>query len=44
MYQRLHNILNTAVIYTEIKGVCRYGITNADAVIHLIHIVYGIEK
>lgn len=42
MYQRLQKILNTGVIYTEIKGVCRYSITNADAVIHLIHLGNGI--
>lgn len=34
-------IINTGVVYTEIKGVCRYSITNADAVINLINLVNG---
>jgi hypothetical protein len=41
MYERLQKILNTGVIYTEKKGVCRYSITNADAVINLINLVNG---
>lgn len=41
MYQRLQKIINTGVVYTEIKGVYRYSITNADAVINLINLVNG---
>ena len=44
MYERLQQILKTGVIYTEKKEkgvVCRYSITNADAVINTINLVNG---
>jgi len=41
MFERLVKILNTGVIYKEKRGVCRYSITNADAVINLINMVNG---
>lgn len=41
MYERLQKILNTGSIYTEKRGVCRYNITNAEAVIYLINLVNG---
>ena len=42
MYEKLQNILNTGVIYSEKKkGVCRYSITNADGVINAINLVNG---
>lgn len=41
MYEKLQKILNTGVIYAEKTGVCRYNITNADAVIKVINLVNG---
>lgn len=41
MYERLQQILKTGVIYEEKNGVCRYSITNADAVINVINLVNG---
>ena len=41
MYEKLKQILNTGVIYVEKRGVCRYSITNADAVINIINLVNG---
>jgi LAGLIDADG endonuclease len=41
MYERLHKILNTGVIYEEKSGVCRYSITNAEAVINIINLING---
>ena len=44
MYDRLREILGTGVIYIEKKAkgeVCRYSITNADAVIKTINLVNG---
>lgn len=41
MYERLQKILNTGVIYSENRGVCRYSITNADEVINVINHVNG---
>ena len=41
MYEKLQKFLNTGVIYTEKTGVCRYSITNADAIINLINKVNG---
>ena len=41
MYERLHGILNTGSINIEKTGVCRYSVTNADAVINLINLVNG---
>lgn len=33
--------MQTGIIYTEKKGVCKYTISNADAVIELINLVNG---
>jgi len=41
MYEKLQKILNTGVIYSEQRGVCRYSITNADMVIKTISLVNG---
>lgn len=41
MYESLRSILNTGSINLEKTGVCRYSITNADAVINLINLVNG---
>nr|YP_010734769.1 hypothetical protein P8516_mgp12 [Diaporthe caulivora]WEH01742.1 hypothetical protein [Diaporthe caulivora] len=41
MYERLQGILNTGSINFEKTGICRYSITNADAVINLINMVNG---
>jgi len=41
MYERLVQILKTGVIYEEKRGVWRYSITNADAVINIINLVNG---
>ena len=41
MYEKLQKILNTGVIYSEKRGVCRYSITNADKVINVINLVNG---
>lgn len=41
MYERLQQILNTGVISTEKTGVCKYSITNADAVAKTINLVNG---
>jgi len=41
MYKKLQSILNTGAIYTEKTGVCRYSVTNAEAVINLINMVNG---
>ena len=42
MYERLPSILKTGSIYVENNGqVCRYSITNADAVINIINLVNG---
>ena len=41
MYENLQKILNTGAIYSEKRGVCRYSITNADAVINTINLVNG---
>lgn len=41
MYERLQSILNTGSINTEKTGICRYSVTNADAVINLINLVNG---
>lgn len=41
MYEKLQKTLNTGVIYSEKKGVCRYSVTNADEVIKLINLVNG---
>ena len=41
MYERLQKILNTGSIYEEKRGVCRYSITNAEAVIRMINLVNG---
>ena len=41
MYEKLQKILNTGIIYSEKRGVCRYSITNADAVIKTINLVNG---
>jgi len=41
MYERLQGILSTGSINTEKTGICRYSITNADAVISLINMVNG---
>ena len=41
MFERLLKILNTGVIYKEKTGICRYSITNADAVINIINKVNG---
>jgi hypothetical protein len=41
MFAKLQRTLNTGVIYTEANGVCRYSVTNADAVIKIIHLVNG---
>jgi hypothetical protein len=41
MYEKLQEILNTGVIYSEKRGVCRYSITNADKVINVINLVNG---
>ena len=41
MYEKLQKILNTGVIYSEKRGVCRYSITNADEVINIINLVNG---
>ena len=41
MYEKLQKILNTGTIYSEKTGVCRYSITNADAVINTINLVNG---
>ncbi|UYZ01805.1 LAGLIDADG family homing endonuclease (plasmid) [Peribacillus frigoritolerans] len=41
MYERLQGILSTGSINIEKTGICRYSITNADAVINLINMVNG---
>jgi hypothetical protein len=41
MYEKLQKILNTGSINVEKKGVCRYSITNAEAVISIINLVNG---
>jgi hypothetical protein len=41
MYDKLKQTLGTGVIYREKNGVCRYSITNADAVINVINLVNG---
>jgi len=41
MYERLQGILGTGSINIEKTGICRYSITNADAVINLINMVNG---
>jgi len=41
MYEKLQSILDTGAIYTEETGICRYSVTNADAVISLINKVNG---
>lgn len=41
MYERLQGILKTGSIYIEKRGVCRYSITNAEAVINLINMING---
>jgi len=41
LYEKLRKILNTGVIYEEKTGVCRYSVTNADAVINIINLVNG---
>jgi hypothetical protein len=41
MYEKLHDILKTGSINTEKTGICRYSITNADAVINLINMING---
>jgi len=41
MYEKIQKILNTGVIYSEQRGVCRYSITNADMVIKTISLVNG---
>jgi len=41
MYQKLQETLNTGAIYEEAGGVCRYSITNADAVINIINRING---
>lgn len=41
IYEKLQKILNTRIIYSEKRGVCRYSITNADAVINTINLVNG---
>lgn len=41
LYNKLRKILKTGVIYIENTGVCRYTISNADAVINLINQING---
>ena len=41
MYEKLQVILKTGIISIEKRGVCRYSITNADAVINLINMING---
>jgi hypothetical protein len=41
VYEKLQKILNTGVIHSEKRGVCRYSITNADMVINTINLVNG---
>ena len=41
LYEKLQKTLDTGVIYSEKTGVCRYSITNADQVIHVINLVNG---
>lgn len=41
LYKKLSQILQSGIIYTEKRGVCRYTISNANAVIKLINLVYG---
>ena len=41
LYNKISQILQTGIIYTEKRGVCRYTISNADAVIKLINLVNG---
>lgn len=41
MFEKLQKILNTGSIYMEKRGVGRYSITNADAVINVINLVNG---
>lgn len=40
-YDKLKEVLNTGSIYKEKNGVCRYRITNAEAVIRVINLVNG---
>lgn len=41
LYEKLKEILNTGVIYTETTGVCRYSITNWEAVTNVINLING---
>lgn len=41
LYNKISQTLQTGIIYSEKRGVCRYTISNADAVIRLINIVNG---
>lgn len=41
MYEKLKSRLESGVVYLEKNGVCRYSITNADAVIKVINLVNG---
>lgn len=41
MYEKLKEIINSGVIYIEKSGVCRYSITNSEAVINIINIING---
>nr|QBG64931.1 LAGLIDADG endonuclease [Cordyceps cicadae] len=41
MYEKLKEILNTGIIYRETGGICRYSITNSEAVINVINLING---
>lgn len=41
LYNKISQILQTGIIYTEKRGICRYTISNADAVIKLVNLVNG---
>ena len=41
VYEKLKSTLKSGVIYYENNGVCRYSITNADAVINVVNLING---
>lgn len=41
MYEKLQKILGTGAIYIEKRGVCRYSITNAEAVMSIVKQING---
>lgn len=41
MFEKLKEVLNTGVIYIEKRGVCRYSVTNWEAMVNIINLVNG---